>query len=159
MVRKVGGIIMKVSLPWVEPFSTENIPEDFEERVKESFAKFSGDTAEDFLAGDKLLYIDNLRKAYVEDDYKISEDPYGAVRDIAKELFESALYDDYGDFSIKGNIYTLEFAEECYVRGFYPLKREYDRYSFNSNLTVLQVIADIIQIVMNYERINYDSLH
>lgn len=53
---------MIIKLPHVDPIDTLALTDDFEDRVKESFAKFTELTIEDYTHEDKLMYLDNLRK-------------------------------------------------------------------------------------------------
>lgn len=48
---------MIIQLPWIESLDTLNLPNDFEDRVKESFGKFTRETNKDYTHEDKLLYI------------------------------------------------------------------------------------------------------
>lgn len=52
---------MIIRLPHITPINTLDLPCDFEERVQESFAKFTEMTAKEYTDEDRLAYIGNLR--------------------------------------------------------------------------------------------------
>lgn len=48
---------MRIKLPWIDPFDTLDLPEDFEKQIKTSFAKFTSDTNPRSTWLDKMMYI------------------------------------------------------------------------------------------------------
>lgn len=52
---------MIIRLPHVDPIDTLDLTEDFENRVKQSFAKYTEGTSKDYRFEDKLQYIENLK--------------------------------------------------------------------------------------------------
>lgn len=137
---------MIIKLPWVEYIDTLHLPNNFENKVKESFAKFTQGTHKDYTQIDKLQYIDNLKRYYIRG--------LQSGREEVKKLIGEKVYEyleEYGDMPDGCEILSLDFLEECYEKGFLPLIDEYERSSSSGNDKTLKVIAEIIKIVMNWE--------
>lgn len=138
---------MIIKLPWVESFDTLNLPDDFEQRVRESFGTFTTETREDYVNEDKLMYIDNLRECCLHDDTDNEE----AVKKIILESEKYSL-DEYGELPDRDAYWNLEFLAECYGRGKAINLRDTNyENNHHDNDKTLKVIAEIIKIVMNWE--------
>ena len=138
---------MKIKLPRVEPIDTLALPDDFEDRVKKSFAKFTRGTNTEYTYEDKLLYLDNLRTIYTR---KIT-DSSDAVKNLILDCAEFEL-DEYGDLPDRDEFCSLEFLKMCYDAGKkLRFRDKYYEYNHHDNDTTMKVIAKIIQIVMNWE--------
>lgn len=136
---------MIINLPWVEPINTQNLPENLEELVKKSFREFTKGTRKEYQHEDKLLYLDNLRKAYLRED-----NTEKAVRNLVSG--ETMYYlEEYGEMPSTEDILSVDFMETCYKEGFRPFYDYYDEVSGSRNSEALSVILDIIKIVVNYE--------
>lgn len=136
---------MIINLPWIEPIDTQRLPENFEELVKKSFREFTKGTNIDYRHVDKLLYLDNLRKAYLRED-----NTEEAVRNIVSEKTMYYL-EEYGEMPDTGDILSVEFMEICYKEGFRPFFSHCYENSPIKNSKTLSVILSIIKIVVNYE--------
>lgn len=136
---------MIIKLPWIEPIDTLDLPENFEELVKKSFREFTRGTKKEYRHEDKLLYLDNLRKAYLRED-----NPEKAVRNLVSKETMYQL-EEYGEMPDTGDILSVDFMETCYKEGFRPFYYPYDEVSGDRNSKTLSVILDIIKIVVNYE--------
>lgn len=135
---------MIINLPWVEPINTESLPENLEELVKKSFREFTKGTRKEYQHEDKLLYLDNLRKAYLRED-----NTEKAVRNLVSG--ETMYYlEEYGEMPNTEDILSVDFMETCYKEGFRPFYHHYDEASASRNSKALSVILDIIKIVVNY---------
>ena len=84
---------MIIKLPHVEPIDTLALTDDFEDKVEESFAKFTELTDKDYTHEDKLMYLDNLRKRWLHGEVGGID----AVRDMILERSEQA----YGNTACK----------------------------------------------------------
>lgn len=136
---------MIINLPWIAPIDTQNLPENFEELVKKSFREFTECTRKEYQHEDKLLYLDDLRKAYLRED-----DAGKAVRNIVSE--ETMYYlEEYGEMPNTKDILSVNFMETCYKEGFRPFRDNYGEASENKVNEIFSVILDIIKIVVNYE--------
>lgn len=135
---------MIIMLPWIQPIDTQNLPKDFEEQVRISFKKYTEGTSKDYHFADKLSYLDNMRDCYLGND--------NTREAIVKMIGESVAHEleDCGELPSAEEIYSLDFMEECYRRGFRPFK-EFRENSRCKNDITLKVILKIIQIVVNYE--------
>ena len=137
---------MIIKLPNVKPINTLALTDDFEDRVKESFAKFTELTNEDYTHEDKLMYLDNIRKYWLHKDI----DGISAVKDLIIERVEFHL-SEYEELPNIDDYNCLEFMGACYDKGKHiDFSGEYENSSSRNNET-LKVIARIIQIVMNWE--------
>lgn len=120
--------------------------EDFEQKIKEVFAKFTEGTSEDYTFADKLYFLDRLRvyiNGNAEDD-RIVED---LILDYAKhELSE------FGSLPDKDDYQTIEFMTECARQGFRPFYIRDAERSSSQNDKTQQTILRVIQIVVNWEK-------
>lgn len=139
---------MLIKLPWVEAIDTERMPDDFEDRVKESFKKFTECTSKAYTFEDKLLYLDNLRRYYLRGGRDKTTESY--VRDLMIGYFEDSL--DYRDEIPEKEAYlAIEFMGMCFEHGFFPFRDQYDLNSSSRNEQVLKVVLEIIRIIVNWE--------
>lgn len=136
---------MIINLPWIEPIDTQNLPENFERLVEKSFREFTKGTRKEYRHVDKLMYLDNLRRAYLRED-----NDEKAVRNIVSG--ETMYYlEEYGEMPSTEEILSVDFMEKCYKEGFRPFRDHYGETSENKANKTLSVIIDIIRIVVNYE--------
>ena len=138
---------MIIKLPHIEPIDTLALTDDFEDKVKESFAKFTELTNRDYTHEDKLMYLDNLRRYWLHKNICGID----AVKDMILERAEFEI-DEYGVLPDKDDYRCLEFMGECYEKGrdIGFRDKEYEN-NHRKNDETLKVIARIIQIVMNWE--------
>ena len=124
-----------------------NLPEDFEEQIKESFRGYTEETVKDYRYCDKLGYIDCCVR-YLN----VNTDSGNAVDDMVENriIYE---WRENGEIIQEDDIYCSEFMEECYDRG----KEDARLYShFGSDDhhiydRIQKVLVKVITIVMNYE--------
>jgi len=135
---------MIINLPYVKPIDTLDLPSDFEEQVKASFAKFTEGVSKEYQFQDKLSYLDNLRRFYLREDNTCE-----AVKGLIADTVIYSLEND-GDIDSR-DFYSIEFMESCFELGFRPFKDKYEEYPNSDNDKTLEVIFKIIQIVVNYE--------
>ena len=136
---------MIIKLPWIEPIDTLNLPDDFEDKVKESFAKFTEGTSKEYTYQDKLSYLDNLRIAYLRGNIDSEE--------IIKKIIADRVWyelEENGNMPTADDILSVEFMAECFEAGFMPFLDQYDKRSSSRNERILKVIFKIIQIVVNW---------
>lgn len=124
-----------------------NLPEDFEEQVKESFLRYTEGTAKDYRYCDKLGYIDCCVKHLNHD-----VDPFDAVN----ELVERAIVHEWrenGELTTEDDIYSREFMESCYEAGQSSMEL-YSHFGSDDHHIyeqIQKVLVQVITIVMNYE--------
>ena len=88
-----------------------NLPENFEEQIKESFKGYTEETAKEYRYCDKLEYIDYCVKHL--NGGKSSDD-------IVNKMVEGRILYEWREnreIFEKDDIYCFEFMEECYDRG------------------------------------------
>lgn len=135
---------MIIRLPHVDPIDTLDLTEDFENRVKQSFAKYTEGTSKDYRFEDKLQYIENLKKYYIR-----RVDASEEVRRIILDRCEFEL-DEYGDLPDRDEFWSLEFMEQIFDAGFLPFRQKYENSS-ERNYKTLKAIYEIIRIVVCWE--------
>ena len=137
----------EVKLPRGIDVDIFNLPEDFEEQIKESFKGYTEETAKEYRYCDKLGYIDCCIK-YLNGGNRSD--------DIVNEMVEGRIVCEWREnrkIIDEDYIYCSEFMEECYDRG----KEDAELYShFGSDDhhiydQIQKVLVKVITIVMNYE--------
>lgn len=124
-----------------------DLPEDFEEQVKESFRGYTEGTAKEYRYCDKLGYIDCCIK-YLNGGKRSD--------DIVNEMVEGRILYEWrenGEIITEDDIYCFEFMEECYNRGKEDARLcshfgSDDHHIYDQ---IQKVIVKVITIVMNYE--------
>lgn len=144
---------MIIRLPWINPIDTLNLPEDFEDQVKESFKKYTMGTSTDYTWKDKMSYISHLPLIY-----KSSSDlPYDSIADTEVKAAIHDMLDDKldneDDVLDRDDIYSFDFMCECFTNGMRCMKllQEYEPYPSSKNTETEKVMFRIMQIVMDWE--------
>ena len=144
---------MKIELPWIKPFDTLALPDDFEEQVKESFEKFTAGTRTDYTWKDKMLYISHLPLIF-KDAIDLSEDTIAEkeVRDSIHYELDRKL-DEEDDVLDRDDIYSFEFMCQCFRDGMNYMRPlgDYEPYSSSKNDETQKAMFRIMQIVVNFE--------
>lgn len=138
---------MLINLPWIAPIDTEHLPADFEERVKHSFAKYTECTAKDYTSHDRLCYIDNLTRSYIR-----RLNPERRVREMIHDAVDCSI-ENCDTMPDDDELLSWEFMEQCYEVGVREsrLYRNYNCGSSSADNRALDVVAQIVRIVMNWE--------
>lgn len=124
-----------------------NLPEDFEEQIKESFRGYTAGTAKEYRCCDKLKYIDCCIKHLNHCSYSDN---------IVNEMVEERIlcqWREYGEVIKKDDIYCFEFMGDCYNRGREDA-RLYSNFGSDDHHIyeqIQKVLVKVITIVMNYE--------
>lgn len=124
-----------------------NLPEDFEEQIKESFKGYTAETAKEYRYCDKLGYIDCCVR-------HLNGDEYSDV--VVNDMVENRiLYEWRENCEIihEDDVYCFEFMEYCYNRGkenakLYSHFGSDDHHIYDQ---IQKVLVKVITIVMNYE--------
>lgn len=137
----------EVELPRGIEVDIFNLPEDFEEQIKESFKGYTAETAKEYRYCDKLGYIDCCIKHL--NCGKRSDD-------IVNEMVEGRIlhvWRENGEIIGKDDIYCFEFMEECYDRGKEDVRLDSHFGSDDHHIydQIQKVLVQIIKIVMDYE--------
>ena len=144
---------MKIKLPWIKPFDTLALPDDFEDQIRESFKKYTRGTSTRYTWKDKMLYISHLPlifKGMIDlPDYIIADKE-------VKNLIHCELdykLDEEDDVLDRDDIYSFEFMCQCFIDGMKCVRplQEYESYSSSTNDETQKVMFRIMQIVMNWE--------
>lgn len=137
----------KVELPRGIEVDIFNLPEDFEEQIKESFKGYTAETAKEYRYCDKLGYIDCCVRHLNKD--KGSDD-------IVNEMVEGRILYEWrenGEIIQEDDVYCFEFMEDCYERGrtdakLYSHFGNDDHHIYDQ---IQKVLVKVITIVMNCE--------
>lgn len=136
---------MKIRFPRNVLIDLDNIPQDFEEIIRSSFAAYTECTAPDYTYQDKLAYIDRCRQ-YLHH----AEDTGSCVRELMKGLLEYEVTEQ-GEIPDKEDYLSVEFMEQCYDAGRTNL---YDHYTGDHHVDdkIMALLERAIKVVINYER-------
>ena len=143
---------MKIKLPWINLFDTLDLPDDFEDQVKESFKKYTRGTNTRYTWKDKMLYISRLPLLF---KHATSSENVLAENEV-KELIHARLdyeLEEEDDVLDRDDIYSFEFMCQCFSDGMRYVRplQEYESYSSSKNDETEKVMFRIMQIVMNWE--------
>ena len=144
---------MKIKLPWINLFDTLDLPDDFEDQVKESFAKFTVGTRTDYTYKDKLMYISHLPLIFKNAiDLSVDTIAEKEVKNLIHHELDYKLEED-DDVLDRDDIYSFEFMCQCFADGMRYVRplQEYESYSSSKNDETEKVMFRIMQIVMNWE--------
>lgn len=89
----------------------DDIPENFEEQIKEAFEKYTEGTADEYRFQDKLCFLDRCISAFHGE-----KDSHDAVIREIKNYFAYEL-EENGEFIGEDDVYCIEFMEDCYNAG------------------------------------------
>ena len=124
-----------------------NLPEDFEEQIKEAFRGYTAETDEEYRFCDKLGFIDCCAEHLNHD-----VDSDTAVDDLVERRILHE-WRENGEIIQKDDVYCFEFMKDCYNKG----RQDAELYScFGSDDhhiydQIQKVLVQVITIVMNYE--------
>lgn len=135
---------MNIKFPRGVTVDINNVPQNFEDLIRESFEAFTEGTAADYTYQDKLAYIDLCRK-YLHR----AEETNDCVLALMKEYLEYNVTEQ-GEIPDKEDYLSVEFMETCYERGRTNL---YDHYTGNHHVDdkIMGLLARAIKVVINYE--------
>lgn len=143
---------MQIKLPWIEPFNTLALPDDFEDQVKESFAKFTAGTRTDYTYKDKLMYISHLPLIFKNEiDLSVDTIAEKEVKNLIHHELDYKLEED--DVFDLHDFYSFEFMCQCFVDGMRYVRplQAYESYSSSTNDETQKTMFRIMQIVMSWE--------
>lgn len=133
---------MKVKFASNVEIDLAHIPEDFEDRIRESFKKFTIDTAKDYTYQDKLAYIDVMRR-YLHEAHDAEE----CVRHLMHECLNEVI--EYGDIPNREDYLSVEFMTSCFDAGRTNLYAQYTR-DHHVDEVIMQLMVRAIKVVINY---------
>jgi len=135
---------MKIKFPRGIEIDINNVPDNFEEIIKNSFHDYTYRTPKEYRYRDKLAYIDRCREL-VHD----AEDEYDAVNNFIKQTFSDRL-DEFEEFTDKADFVSIDFMVECYKKGEHNL---YANYTYSDKLDgkIMKLLERAIKVVINYQ--------
>ena len=144
---------MRIKLPWIDPFDTLDLPEDFEKQIKTSFAKFTSDTNPRSTWLDKMMYISYLPLYFkYGSGWRETTIAESGVKELIHDRMDYEL-EENDDVLDRDDIYSFEFMCDCFNAGMDEVKfmQRYESYSYSSNEETQKVMFRIMQIVMAWE--------
>lgn len=137
---------MNITFPRGLIIDINNVPENFDEIIRNAFKDYTEYTAKEYQYQDKLSFIDRCAELLHK-----AEDEYDAVKAIILDNVEWEL-DEYGNLPDKDNFRSIDFMCECYVHG----KKDMELYSHYTgghhvDNKIMKLLERVIQIVINYE--------
>lgn len=137
---------MIIKLPMGVTVNTNNIPDNFDNIIRDSFRKFTEGTNKIYQYEDKLRFIDCC-VMYMSH----SEDADEAVQDIILSEAKRRMSED-GEFPNKSDFESLEFMSICYEIGQKSAKLCSNEYGCDKhdNEAALKLLASIVKIVINF---------
>lgn len=135
---------MKLKFPRGVEVDIDNVPDDFEEQIRESFRGYTECTAKAYRYQDKLSYIDRCRE-YAHGD----KDPDLAVGELIKDTF-CGRYDEFGEFTSESDFLSEEFMIQCYEAGNMDLYCHYTN-NHHKDDKIMKLLERAIKVVINYE--------
>lgn len=143
---------MQIKLPWIKPFDTLDLPDDFEDQVNESFKKYTRGTNTRYTWKDKMLYISQLPLLFKHAASSENVLVENEVNELIHARLDYELEED-DDVLDRDDIYSFEFMCQCFIDGMRYVRplQEYESYSSSTNDETQKVMFRIMQIVMNWE--------
>lgn len=135
---------MIINFPNKVIIDTENIPDNFDELIKRSFAKYTEGTAEECTYMDKLAYIDRCREL-LHRSFNEEE----RVLEMMTDYFEYEVM-EHGEIPEKSDFTGIEFLAACYRAGKTDLHSHYSKTAV-TNEKILKLLVRMIKVVINYE--------
>ncbi len=136
---------MFVTLPRGVSIDIDNVPENLEEIVQNTFAEYTEGTHKDYRDQDRLLFLDvfinKLHHVDADDD----------VNTLIKSQFTYEL-ENNGEIVGEDYFLTREFMEDCYNAG----NRAAKMYSYDfakqrdDNEKIMRILVRVIRAVMAY---------
>ena len=137
---------MIITLPRGVNIDIDNVPENLEEIVQETFAAYTTGTSRDYTYQDKLLFIDKMIENVHHADAE--RDITGLIVGTYKDEI-----DDQGRLMEPEEFYSVEFMRDCYSLGrskarlYCPLLTN----NRHTNEKVMKIVARVVKAVMNWE--------
>lgn len=124
-----------------------NLPNNFEEQVKEKFAEYTRETSKDYRDCDRLSFIDCCVRCI-----NGNKESYDVVDDKVKD-FVSFQWEEHRQLDNSDDVYSFAFMEECYTEGLRDAKLcsyfgSDDHHVYDQ---IRKVLVKVIRAVMNYE--------
>lgn len=134
---------MIINFPNKVIINTDNIPNDFDELIKKSFAEYTEGTAEKCMYMDKLAYIDLCREL-LHRSFNEEE----RVLEMMTDYFEYEVM-EHGEIPEKSDFTGIEFLASCYRAGKTNLYSHYAKTAV-TNEKILKLLVRMIKVVINY---------
>ena len=138
---------MKVKFPRGLVFDLNNIPEDFDDQIRQAFREYTEETNKDYRFHDKLLFIDrtvNLLHGGHDNDTLVDDWINGYAEYERKENGYFITGDDV--YSWDGLVSMIELGKKQQ-----SLYGEYVERGSHEDEKIMMLLVKVIKAVMNYE--------
>ena len=137
---------MKIRFPRGIEVDINNVPDDFDNIVRNAFGEYTEYTREEYMYQDKLAFIDSCAELLHK-----AKGSSNAVKRLILKQTEFEL-DEYGDFPDADDFWNMRFMEDCYNEG----KNDMCLYSHytgdhRKDDQIMHLLYRVIKVVMNYE--------
>lgn len=140
---------MIIRLPRKVEIDLDNIPEDFDQIVRDTFRDYTEETRDDYCFEDKLCFIDRcvelLRKV---------DDPDDEVMKLMKDYLEYEVR-EYATVPEEGDYLCFDFMEQCFRAGREKsrLYSDSEKYAKNrrDHEKIEKLLLRIMRVVIDYE--------
>lgn len=122
----------------------DNIPKDFEDMIRASFAAYTEGTSKDYTYQDKLCYIDVCRAILHG-----ARDAGQCVMNLMKDRFEFEVSQN-GEFPGERDFLAMEFFEACFDAGRTNLQAHYTG-NCHKDEKIMKLLVRAIKTVIDYE--------
>lgn len=140
---------MIIRLPRNVEIDLDNIPEDFDQIVRDTFRDYTEGTRDDYCFEDKLCFIDHC----VELLHNVG-DPDVEVMKLMKERFEHNVC-EYGTFPNEEDFLSVEFMEHCFHMGQERTRlfSVFEKFARNKrdHEKIEKLLLRIMRVVIDYE--------
>lgn len=140
---------MIIRLPRRVEIDLDNIPEDFDQIIRNAFRDYTKGTRDEYCFEDKLCFIDRC----VELLHNVG-DPDDEVMKLMKDRFECEIR-EYGTFPDESEFLSIEFMEHCYNMGrekarLYPGTERFAK-NRSDHEKIEKLLLSIMRVVIDYE--------
>ena len=140
---------MIIRLPRMVEIDLDNIPEDFDQIVRDTFRDYTEGTRDEYCFEDKLCFIDRCVELL-----RNVGDPDDEVMKLMKERFECDVY-EYGTFPSEEDFLSVEFMAHCFRagRGKARLYSDSEKLARNrrDHEKIEKLLLRIMRVVIDYE--------
>lgn len=134
---------MKIRFSGYLEIDTDHIPDDFDEKVRESFRRFTDGTAKDYTFVDKLAYIDVMRRNLHQ-----ANDAEVCVRKMINGLMDYHIR-EIGDIPEKSDFLSVDFMTSCFDAGRTNLYAHYTG-DHRIDYVIMKLLVRAIKVVIDY---------
>ena len=140
---------MIIRLPRKLTVDLDNIPEDFDQIIRDTFRDYTESTRDDYCFEDKLCFIDRCVELL-----RSVKDPDDEVMELMKGYLEYEVR-EYASFPEEGDYLSIDFMEHCFRAGREKsrLFSDSEKYARNrrDHEKIEKLLLRIMRVVIDYD--------